>query len=195
MRLFQGETAPHPQGVTHRQRVQQSLSSAQLWGCTGSITQGEAQSDRATPEQLHSTILPHSQDQTNSPAFPQALPHTKVGTDLLGPIFWQNHVPQDNSDYTPNTTFTAPSHHTPHPAPFCLRTTYGGDGHETSPTATEARDQVAPRAEHKARTHHKCGLKCLIRGFAGLGFFPSPHQPMSKRTEFTYQNCLFVGKS
>lgn len=96
---------------------------------------------------------------------------------------------------TPPTTFTAPSHHTPHPAPFCLRTTYGGDGHETSPTATEARDQVALRAEHKARTHCKCGLKCLIRGFAGLGFFPSPHQPVSKRTEFTYQNCLFVGKS
>lgn len=146
-------------------------------------------------ELLQSTILPHGQDQTNSPAFPQALPHTKVGTDLLGPIFWQNHVPQDNSDYTLNTTFTAPSHHTPHPAPFCLRTTYGGDGHETSPTATEARDQVALRAEHKARTHRKCGLKCLIRGFAGLGFFPSPHQPVSKRTEFTYQNCLFVGKS
>lgn len=115
VRLFQGETGTgcYPQAEFPPESLQCSV-----WGCTGTITQG-------VTKLLQSTFLPHSQGHTNS---------QQMGTELLGLIFWQNHIPQDNRDYTPNT---APSHLTPHPAPFCLRIAYGGDGHEMSPTVTK----------------------------------------------------------
>lgn len=127
-------------------------------------------SSRAAPELLQSSSRACT-CHTNSP---QALSHTKVGTDLLGLILWQNHISQDNRGYTPNIVFTAPSHHTPHFAPFCVRTAYGGDGHEMSSTQTEASDQIASRAEYKARTQCKYGLKCPILGFHCFGLFYKP---------------------
>lgn len=165
-RLFQGAAAPQAQAGTHRQSFQHSLPRAQLGVC-GSFTRGEAWSDRAAPQQLHSPFLPHSQGHTTSAASPQALPHTKVGTLTSWDSF-------SGRTIFHRTTEEHPPHHvqvhcslSPHPTSFtflfknCLGWGWSRNIPHSNwgqcPSIIWSPQDTAPRAEYKARTHWKCG--------------------------------------